>query len=188
MGIDLLVRYPWAGYLVWAALFVADYGLTLRGSLMAARVSDRIAFEGSYELNPFHAAAVDARRRVPVRALAVLALGAALLALVWVSIEQTWVWVWAFEFVLGALVCLHVPLILRHLSNLMLFRLVTGGDAVEGSLRYRRRAILGLSAWGMALWAGVFGFVSLLTWRVFFVGGVLACLVVAASQARLYRA
>ena len=188
MGIDLLVRYPWLGFLAWAALFLADFGLTLRGATEAARVSEQVGFEGSYELNPLHAPAIDARRRLPARVGLLLVLGAALIALTWYVTETVGGLRWFLEFVVGSLVCLHVPLILRHLSNLALFRVLHRGDAVEGSIRYRRWALLRLSSVGAMLWAGVFGFVALLAWRVFFVGGILACLVMTASQARLSRA
>jgi hypothetical protein len=181
VGIDLLVRHPWAAYVVWAVLFVSDYALTGWGARLAKDVSDRIGIEGSYELNPFHAPAVDAGRRFSGRAELLLVLVAAFLALVRLLVGDRW----PFELVIGAFICLHLPVIVRHLGNVHLFRLLAHPDAAEGQIRYRRWASLRLSAWGIAVWAGVFGAIGLLTWRVFFAGGVLACLVTASAQRRL---
>jgi hypothetical protein len=142
------------------ALFLGDYALTLLGARLAAGVADRIAFEGSYELNPFHAAAIDARRRFSGRAVLVLVVVGGLMAIVRL-LQPPGAGAWLFELVAGAFLCIHLPLIVRHVGNVYLLRLVARSNAAEGHLRYRRWAVLRLSAMAMGLWAGVYGLMAL---------------------------
>jgi hypothetical protein len=148
VGIDLLVRHAWAAHLAWAALFVADYALTVWGARLMTGISDRIVMEGSYELNPFHAPAIDAGRRF---------------RLVPCCSSSWWPRFWPgdrrFVGVRGGERDIDLrprPADRQALGQRLPFQ-ATGSAAAEGRLRYRRWAAFRLSAWGMAVWAGVFG-------------------------------
>ena len=66
-GKDLMAPFPnplltrlWPGLFVWSVLYVSDYALTLTcARLYRAGVSNKIAFEGSFEINPYFQADID---------------------------------------------------------------------------------------------------------------------------------
>lgn len=57
---------PWAGPLVWMALYISDYYFTIACARLY-RGQNKIVFEGSYEITPVFQADVNALRPVSPR-------------------------------------------------------------------------------------------------------------------------
>jgi hypothetical protein len=76
--LDALVESAWAGPLLWAALYVSDYALTIASARLYSR-QDKIVFEGSFEITPQFQADVNALRRVSPRFCAILVVSTAYL-------------------------------------------------------------------------------------------------------------
>jgi hypothetical protein len=63
----------WPGLTVWVLLYISDYALTIAGArLYRGGVSEKLAFEGSYEITPFFQRDINSLRRISPRFLVML--------------------------------------------------------------------------------------------------------------------
>lgn len=187
--LQLFIDLGWPAILFWAAVFTGDYFLTLWGAhLYRSRASKVVRFEGSYELTPAYQSDIDAGRWGSRRFLLALATSCVwLVALWWVAIRLS-PWPSLFVFGLGVILLREVPVYLRHLQNIVLFRNVGELKVAPGSLiEYPRRLIYRISATDMAATALVNLVGSALLGSMFFLGGAVGCAAVALSHARLSR-
>lgn len=174
----------WPGVVVWSALFISDYSLTLAcARLYRQGVNERIVFEGSFEITPYFQSDIDSLRVVSPRFLAVM-------LLTWVYLAAIW-WIAAqsqphlYEFVLGAFISSQLAVHVRHFRNLFLFRAIAGTDAVQGRIQYARPLILRMSSVELLAFSGSFGVLFIFTPSWFLLGGALACLGIALKHRRL---
>ena len=96
---------PWPGLAAWVLLYISDYTLTIVcARLYRAGVSEKVQFEGSFELTPYFQKDIDSLKRISWRFVLMLILTTLLLALVWWSSRPNDQAI--YEFVLGCLVLL----------------------------------------------------------------------------------
>ena len=174
----------WAGSVLWAALYISDYALTLSCARMYGAQTN-IVFEGSYEITPAFQADVDALRRVSPRFVIAL-IGSS--AYVWVVRQFAGPSTRYFDLyvgVLGAMVLLQTTVHMRHLRNWFLF--AKGASHIQGRLKYSRGLLLRMSALELLLFAGLYGGLFFVTKSVFCLGGALACGVLSLKHYRLAR-
>jgi len=182
---DFFVEHVWAGPLIWAALYISDYTMTLVcARLYQAGVREKMAFEGSYEITPFYQGDIDALRRVSPRFVLVLVIGVVTLTLPGrVAAESS---PGFFSFILGALILLQLTIHIRHVRNYVLFRAMAT-DGIRGRLEYARPLLLKSSAVEIAMFAVMFGVLFVITANLFVLGGAFGCTVVAVQHWSLMR-
>ncbi len=174
----------WPGVVVWSALYISDYGLTLACARMyRSGVSERIVFEGSFEITPYFQSDIDSLRVVSPRFLAAMLLTWVYLAVVWWLAAQSQPHL--YEFVLGALISSQLAVHVRHLRNLFLFRAISGTDAVQGRIQYARPLTLRMSSVELLGFSVTFGVLFVFTSSWFLLGGAIACLGIALKHRRL---
>jgi hypothetical protein len=174
----------WPGVVVWSALYVSDYSLTLACARLYQRsVSERIVFEGSFEITPYFQSDIDSLRVVSPRFLAAMVLTWVYLAAVWWLASQSQPHL--YEFVLGALISSQLAVHVRHFRNFFLFRAIAATDAVQGRIQYPRPLILRMSSVELLAFSVSFGVLFVFTSSWFLLGGAIACLGIALKHRRL---
>ena len=174
----------WSGLLVWSALYISDYRLTLAcARLYSQKVSKSIAFEGSFEITPYFQSDIDSLRVVSPRFLAAMVVSWVYLAAVWwlAAVSQPCL----YQFVLGAMISSELAIHVRHVRNLYLFRAIVASSSVHGRIEYPRPLVLRMSAAELLAFSVLFGIVSVFTASWFLVGGAAACLGIALKHRRL---
>jgi len=184
------VLYDW-GYVVAVVAgltFAADWLLTHAGAKAAALVKDRLAFEGSYELNPTWQAQIDAGQRFSWRAVGV---GIALVFLGGLGrllVESAEIDEAFFAAGVGAIMLLQTPILMQHAANLQTFRSLRRPGAVEGALRQSRRFTYEQASWTFVRYAVLWLLLWVPSQQAFFLGGAAACVGIAIRFRRLGRA
>ena len=177
---DMLFDSSWVGPLLWAAVYISDYRMTLTCARMY-QAQQAIVFEGSYEITPLFQADVNALRRLSPRFVIALVAGTACLAVM----QQTSVNSGSsslYEGALGALLLLQSAVHLRHFRNWFLFRNIKG---VQGRVFYPRGLMLQTSAIELLGFAALYLTLFLLTASIFVLGGAMACGALAFNHYRL---
>src|SRR5436190_13187030 len=170
---DFFVENFWAAPLLWAALYVSDYSMTLIcARLYQAGVREKMAFEGSYEITPFYQKDIDTLRRLSPRFVIVLVIGVVVLGITGRDMAETSPDL--FAFLLGALILLQLMVHIRHVRNFVLFGAMST-DAVRGRLEYSRPLLLKSSAIDIAMFAVMFTVLFLFTGSFFVLGGACGC-------------
>lgn len=180
--VDVLVNSSWLGPLLWSALYISDNLLTVACARMY-QAQDIVVFEGSYEITPLFQADVNALRRVSPRFWIALLASTGYLVVVQRIADATVVLEDLYAAVLGAMLLIQVTVHHRHLRNWFLFR--NGAGVVRGRVVYPRGLLLRMSAFELALFAGLYLALFLATGSVFILGGVLACAVLSLNHYRL---
>src|SRR5215831_7182582 len=117
---DMLFDSSWLGPLLWAAVYISDYRMTLICARMY-QAQQAIIFEGSYEITPLFQADVNALRRLSPRFVIALVAGTACLAVM----QQT-------SSASGSLAFNHYRLAQRHLASMSTPAVSTRVDATAG--------------------------------------------------------
>jgi len=182
---DFFHDHSWVAALVFGVLYISDHTMTfVCARLYQTRVREKMAFEGSYEITPFHQRDVDALRRVSPRFVIVLVAG---VAVVWL-----FGWTWAdsspelFAFLLGGLIVVQLTIHVRHVRNYVMFRAMLT-DAVRGRVEYTRPMLLKASAVEIFAFAALYAVLFVFTGSLFVLGGVLGCVVLATQHWTLMR-
>jgi hypothetical protein len=184
---ELFYERTWPGLAVWAALFVADYLMTIAcARLYQAGARDVIVFEGSYEITPLYQKDVNALRRFSPRFVAVLAITLVLMVLLRWLCEQVGI-LPAYYLGLGALILMQLAIHVRHVRNYALFTAVLKSGVVKGRIEYPRRLMLRMSAVEFFAFSGVYAVIFLVIGHLFLAGGALACLSVGSKHLQLSR-
>jgi hypothetical protein len=183
-ALQTMLTTAWLGPLLWAALYISDYVLTLTCAGLY-RSQGKIVFEGSYEITPVYQADVDALRKVSPRFVAALVLSTAYIWLVrsiaaWVPELQP-----LYIGMLGAMLLIQLTVHVRHLRNWFTFS--RGIHVIDGRLVYPRRFLLMSSAFELLLFAGLYLGLFLLTGSVFVLGGSLGCGILSIKHYQLAR-
>lgn len=181
---NLFFDTVWPGLAIWIGLYISDYYMTLTcARLYRAGISEKIAFEGSFEITPYFQADIDALRTVSWRFIRALLCGGVLLVVIWeLSVQSD---LRLYEFWLGALISSELAIHVRHFRNLALFRMMAGGNAVRGRIEYSRFAILQSSTVELLAFAGLFLVMFVFTQSWFVLGGSLSCLSIAWKHHKL---
>lgn len=165
-GSDLLI-----GIALWVGVYLADYYMTIWGNRLWMQYGkDHIQFGGSYELNPIFQKDVDALKLVSRRFVIFLLVYAGLLLLMWLM--SVWIQLpQLFQFFVGSLVLMEVPILDNHVQNITLFRQMKNPGAVEGQIRYARWIGFTLYRSRSAYWMVIYTVLFLITGSWFIAGG-----------------
>jgi hypothetical protein len=174
----------WPGLTVWILLYISDYALTITcARLYRAGVNEKLAFEGSFELNPIFQKDIDSLRRFSPRFLVFLFVTSGLLALVWFLSEETTPELYVF--LSGAMVLLELTVHTRHLRNLFMFRAILKSDCVRGRIEYSRLFILRVSSDELFIFSALYALLFVFTQSWFVLGGAATCFSTAIKHRRL---
>ena len=169
--LEFLIGAPWLLALLWAAMYLFDYLSTLwLARIYRSLLSKYVVFERGVELNPNFEKEMAAPKGVSLKFVI-------LLLLVVVIILLSPLIGYAFvEFLAGALLLTWSFVNVRHLRNYVYVRLLRrkpeslGGQQVQ-SYWFMQKTLSGEAfAWGL-----LYLFLFVLTWRLFFLGGVVTC-------------
>jgi hypothetical protein len=182
---DVFWETPWPGLLIWVALYVSDYYLTIACARMYQNgAREVIRFEGSYEITPYFQKDVDRLGLFSRRFLFALIAAAIVLVLVWWLAQQL-PWPGAYAFLLGSMIGQELAVHVRHIRNFALFKATLAGEGVQGKIEYSRRTMLRLSATEFLAFAGLFLLCAIVTWSPFILGSTVGCLSIAINHRKL---
>ena len=184
---ELFYDRTWPGLVVWSALFVADYLMTIAcARLYQGGAREVMVFEGSYEITPLYQKDVDRLRRFSPRFAGVLVVTLVLmLALRWLCARVGLLPLYYFG--LGALILVQLAIHVRHVRNYALFTSILKSGVVKGHIEYPRRLLLRLSAVEFFAFSGLYAVIFLLLGDLFLAGGALACLSIATKHLQMSR-
>jgi hypothetical protein len=175
LNANVWLRYGWLGIPLWILLYITDYTLTLVGArLYHQHAKAHLEFDGSYELTPYFRDDVDAMRRVSPRFLLMLGITTAMLLILWLlslPVEN----LSAYVFVLGGMLLLEWVVHARHLRNLLMFRDIATGEAVDGHVTYAHWFSMKTSAVQMFSHMLLFLLIGGITRNWFVLGGAATC-------------
>ena len=177
--------------LLWVILHSADWLLTIAGARLRSQLTDRVAFSGSYELNPIFQQAVDRgawwswrfgiSTIVPVPLF--LLIGFLLTYVGTVDARTAPLGEGTLRFLLGFLVYLHLAVIAIHLQNIALFRrMLRDPTSVRGTMSYSRAATYSISAQRYAASALLLAAALAIAPRSDLAGGLVGLLLLTAKQ------
>jgi hypothetical protein len=185
--LPFLFNSLWPGLVIWLLLHMSDYALTITcAKLYRAGVSDKIVFEGSFELNPVFQRDVDALKKISWRFIFMWIFTGALLSFIWVLTSQ--VNRDLYVFVLGSWILLELTVHVRHLRNLSLFLGFRDPNAVRGRIEYTRAFILRNSAAELFVFSALYLAIFAFTQSWFLLGGAVTCLFTGVKHSVLARA
>ncbi|CAN5498604.1 hypothetical protein BH10CHL1_BH10CHL1_12890 [soil metagenome] len=183
MLIDYLTPHYLVAAFLWGALYLCDYFLTLRSATVYLQgAHERIIFQRGLELNPVFADDIARRRRFSIRFFGFYTLGMICLIAFGAFLDPL-----IYEGVLGALLLEWITIDLRHIQNLWYFRLLGQSNQVTGKIEYTYSFSLRVSGTDLLKFAAIYLFCAVVTERVFFLGGAVACSLLALRQFMLAR-
>jgi hypothetical protein len=184
LGIDFLVKQPWAGVAIWVALYVSDYALTIRGAKLRLKCEQHIRFE-AYELTPYYRKDIAELRVISPRFIYQLLLSSVAIVMLWWLCTLEMQIPEIYEGALGALILVELAVHLRHLHNLYTFHYISRSEGVSGCIQYSMWMTLRISGWELLGYTGLWLVLAVLTGRWFFVGGAIKCLATAIQHWKL---
>jgi hypothetical protein len=179
--LDLLISYPWLLALIWAVMYVFDYTSTLLlARAYETNLSRYVRHEHGVELNPNFEKEIAAREGLSPKFLLLLAL------VVLIVLLSPLVGYLFTEFLAGALLLTWSFVNARHLRNYgFLWAVHRRPDSLKGRHEqsyWFTQKMLAADALAFSL---LYLLLTLLTFRVFFLAGVLTCLAICVRAYRL---
>jgi hypothetical protein len=176
------------GLILWSALYISDYTITLAIARMYRSEANRhVVFEGSIELTPYFQKDIDALRRVSPRFVFSLVFMNGMLAAFWFMRRLVPGFEPMYVYLLGAMVLLQCTIHLRHFRSLFLFRSMRADSGIVGRIEYSRPLMLRASAADLFSVAGVWLLLAAVLGSWFFLGGAVQCAVVGVRHRILAR-
>jgi hypothetical protein len=172
MGEQFLYDQFWLPTVLWVTLYISDYALTIYGARLYKDASQYFSVEGSYELTPYYQQDINALRLVSVRFLLAL-FGSTFILSAVRGLARGFPAIFAFT--CGIFLLMEVPVHVRHIRNIALYKQLKTGIAATGQLSYARWFVYWLSATEIFVFAVVFLLSSLLLTSWFFLGGAVMC-------------
>jgi hypothetical protein len=179
--LDLLISNTWMIAILWVVLYVFDYASTLwLARVYRTTLSKYVFYEGGVELNPNFEREIS-RGQGPSPRFIVL------LSLVLIIVLFSWLLGGYFvEFLAGALLLSWFFIDQRHLRNYaFVWFLRRKPDSLEGRSEYSYWLMQKMLSSEAFIFSLLFLFLAVLTWRLFFLAGVLTCLSFAIRHNRL---
>jgi hypothetical protein len=173
--LDILIGAPWLLALLWAALYVFDYGSTLwLARAYRTTLSRYVVFERGVELNPNFEREIAAPKGISLKFVLLLLL---VVAIILLSPVLGYVFV---EFLAGALLLTWSFVNSRHLRNYLYAWLVRRKPDALGGQQHQSYWFMQRSLAGEALvWGLLYLLLFVLIGRIFFLAGVLSCVTIA---------
>jgi hypothetical protein len=175
---------PIPGVILWVILYISDYYLTIYAA-RGFREIGHFRFEGSLELTPQFQSDVDNLRPVSKRHIILLVITSLLIILLWWITRLSFYLEWTYPLYLGMFLLLEVAVHFRHLRNIAIIREIRKNGGVVGQITYRQWFSYRNSANELYITGTFFLLAALLTYRLFFLGGAIACYGTAFRHARL---
>ena len=174
---ELLVGRVWLARLIWAAIYISDYYLTIYAArLYQTGAKEHFVFEGSVELTPYFQEDVDKLRRFSPRFFLALALSSLALLVIWLAAVRLSDVPAMFSFAIGGMFLLEAAVHMRHIRNIALFQRARVAQGLKGTIEYTRWLTLKLSAIEILSFSGLFFLLFLVSGSWFFAGGTATCL------------
>ncbi len=181
---QLLEQY-WLGISIWIVLMVSDNLLSMLAVKMYRQgAKEHLVLEDGSELNPLFQDDVANWRALSPKFMFVLATGYFVGWVIWSYGVYAKQGAGVFEFFLGLIILVHIPIHLRHAHTLVLFYHLRLSHGVEGKIRYASWLMARLNAVYLFVFSLIFFITFLFVQRLFFLGGVASCLIMAWSQWR----
>lgn len=180
----ILTSTPIPGMLLWAALYISDYYMTLA----AARGYKDIGvfkFEKSFELTPQFQKDIDGQSRISRRHILYLFAYTIIIPVFWFLGVRILRMDWLYSFLIGALLLLEVAVHMRHFRNWKQIHIYKREGGVTGSIIFGQRFSYLSSAFDLYLYAVLFLLVFLVTFSPFFLGGTFSCYLTGLKHSRL---
>ena len=179
--LDILISNTWVIAVLWIALYVFDYASTLWLARVYRTILSRyIFYEGGVELNPNFEKEID-RGQVPSARFIVLVALVLIIVLFSGLLSAYFV-----EFLAGALLLTWIFVDSRHLRNYAYaWFLRRKPDSIKGRSEYSYWLMQKMVSSEAFTFSLIYLFLTLLTWRLFFLAGVLTCLSFAIRHNRL---
>lgn len=182
----LFYASPWPGLILWIALYTSDFTMTMICARLYQRgASEKIGFQGSYEITPYYQRDVDALRLFSPRFLLAMLATCAIQAILWFVTMRAQVVPQAYLLALGMMVTIQLTIHVRHIRNLFLFRAVLADDQIKGRIEYGRGTMLRLSAVELYAFSGLYTILFAITVSWFTLGGAVICAVTAMKHRAL---
>ena len=169
--LDFLIDRPWLLALIWAGMYVFDYASTVwLGRAYRSMLSKYVVFERGVELNPNFEREIARGKGLSLKFVL-------LLLLVVVIILLSPIIGYNFmEFLAGALLLAWSFVNSRHIRNYIYVGLLRNKPDALGGQQVQSYWFMQKTLAGDALTWGLFYlFLFVLTWRLFFLAGVLTC-------------
>lgn len=172
----ILVENVWIAILIWVAIYISDYFLSIwAATLYRKGASDHVMFTGSLEITPQFQEDINALKTLSFRFLRALVFSVVMIAVAWV-ISVRWADIpRAFSMLMGALICLEATAHIRHIRNIAFMKDLTRKSGLKGKIEYPRWLSLKLSSVEILGFAVLFLFAFFVSGSWFFVGGALSC-------------
>ena len=179
--LDILISNTWVIAVLWVALYIFDYASTLWLARVYRTILSRyIFYEGGVELNPNFEKEID-RGQVPSARFIVLVALVLIIVLFSGLLSAYFV-----EFLAGALLLTWIFVDSRHLRNYAYaWFLRRKPDSIKGRSEYSYWLMQKMVSSEAFTFSLIYLFLTLLTWRLFFLAGVLTCLSFAIRHNRL---
>jgi hypothetical protein len=182
----LLLRYWWLGATLWIVTYTADYYLTLWGATLRTRCDPESDSHGSYELTPEYRSDIDARRALSRRFVLSLAFGI-LLLLAYAQLAVLLRWPPLYLLTVGLMVLIEVPVIIRHVRNIAIFRFALAHGGWKNP-RASMPALLWASASELLGFAAFFFICAVVSASWLALGGAMRCLILGLQHGAMSRA
>src|SRR5262249_5166009 len=118
---EFIINSIWTGPLIWMALYVSDYILTITCARLY-RAQDKVVFEGSFEITPIFQADVNALRMVSPRFCLALIVSTGYLFFLRSYAGPTSGFYGFYQLVLGGMILMQATIHTRHLRNWYFFK------------------------------------------------------------------
>lgn len=179
--LNLLISNPWLLAAIWAAMYVFDYASTLwLAQLYETTFRRYVLYEHGVELNPNFEKEIAGRKKLSPKFLLALAL------VILITLLSPFVGSLFTEFLAGALLLTWSFVDIRHLRNygyaLILRR---RPEALQGQQKQSYWFMQRMLSADALTFSMLYLFLTLLTFRVFFLAGTLTCLALALRAYRL---
>lgn len=184
LGAATLARSFWLGPALCLLTRWSDRFLTVRNARLY-KAQTKIAFEGSFEINPHSQADVDALRVMSRRFISMLLLPPACALLVWLIAHHDAAVTGEYLLVLGFFLLTQAAIHVTHLRTWYLFKVLL--PCVPARTRTPRAVALRASAFQYAMFGALFASIFAVTSSCFVLGGVMGCATLAGVHYRLAR-
>ena len=181
--LDLLVDNFFLAMSLWLALMVSDNLLSFWSvKLYRQGAKDHMVLEDGSEINIFFRDDVVHQRIFSPFFVFVISITYLMAWLVWSYSLYSAPGKGIFEFFLGLIILIHLPLHLRHARNLLSFHYLRLSHGVEGRIKFASWLTARLTVITLLSASLVYIALFFFSQRVFFLGGALSCAMLAYGQ------
>ena len=181
---DWLINSVWS-ILIWAVLYTSDHVLAVLSHRMLEKGAEQhLVYEVDRLALPVAQQSAPRRALFSARFLLSLALMALMLFFFWYNRKNPLYFPGLYEFVLGGMLLLQGVAHIRHAPQLTLLWYAQTSQGIDGKVEFSAWLDYRQSAFELLAFGLLFVVIYLLTGRVFFLGGMILCLMTALAHLR----